>query len=549
MPILPIYPATSGDRCGSSFLPLVFSPSARLFLLAGLVLVSLVACSGEEGLKRGSNLLLDEAHLLTDINESIEGYLNRIRTDYGIEVVVVTLPSVGTGESLKEASSRLFTEWDIGREYNGQGLLLIITAQEKEVRLEVGSALEHVYTDLFTGYIETKQLKSYYLSDQLEIGLVAVVEEIEARAQLVWRDLADTAAISLRDQKFLSAGGGADVDLKEFKAEPVATSDRTYPAGNNPEEAWQTLIDSWRDKNRNPDIGVYTPITRLIYRDFINLPDRRFEEDVRTWGTKPFEIISNDRYAVVFFGNKKGWDNAPFLFCRTEEGWQFDMVHQRKLVRMGRAPAWGIERGEHPYIALMSRCPYWMGQDIPLPEQDVYSVAKDKDTVARILLLENQLEGGAEDFNTLFELGRLYTITSMGQKRISFLNRARSMQPDHPDVLKFLAIAHVDGHYQYETALPLMQRYVALRSEDGFGHFFLGYLYLMLDQPEQSIKSLKAGLNLNPENVYGLCKLARAYLERGGRNDRDRAEEILNRLKSVAPDHIRVGWLQTKLGT
>jgi cytochrome c-type biogenesis protein CcmH/NrfG len=116
-------------------------------------------------------------------------------------------------------------------------------------------------------------------------------------------------------------------------------------------------------------------------------------------------------------------------------------------------------------------------------------------------------------------------------------------------VLKFLAIAHVDAHYQYETALPFMQRYVELRPQDSFGHFFLGYLYLMLDQAEQSIKSLKEGLALKPENVYGLSKLARAYLLRGGRNDRERAEEILDRLQSVAPDHIRVGWVQKKLGS
>ena len=382
----------SGDRCcGPLSQPVLRLPTCVLFLLC--LVLSLSGCSGEDDLQRGSSLLLYEATLLTEISESIEKYLTRIRANYGIEVVLVTLPSIGPDETLKEASSRLFTQWDIGRDYNGKGLLLVLTEQDKEVRLEVGSAVEHVFTDLFTGYIETKQLKSYYLSDQLEIGLVAVVEEIEARAHLVSRDLADAAAISVRDQKFLSAGGGADVDLKEFKAEPVARSDRTYPAGNSPEEAWHTLMDSWRDKNRNPDIGVYTPITRLIYRDFMNLPDRRFEEDVRTWGTKPFEIISDGRYAVVFFGNKKGWDNAPFLFCRTEEGWQFDMVHQRKLVRMGRAPAWGIERGEHPYIGLMSRCPYWMGQDIPLPEPDVYSVAKDKETAARILFLEDRLAG------------------------------------------------------------------------------------------------------------------------------------------------------------
>ena len=541
-------PVMLGGRCSRFMFPLAPKPSTLLLCLLSLTLLGLGGCSGAEDPKRGSRLLLDEANLLSDISESIEKYLNLIREDYGVEVVLVTLPTIGADETLKEAAARLFTEWDIGRDYNGQGLLLMLTAQDKEVRLEVGSALEHVFTDLFTGHIETKQLKSYYLSGQLETGLVAVVEEIEARAQLVSRDLADAAAIGSRDQRFLSAGGGADVDLEEFQEETVRTKNRIYPAGNSPEEAWRTLIDSWRDKNRNPDIAVYTPITRLIYRDFTHLPDRRFEEDVRTWGTKPFEIISDGRYAVVFFGNKKGWDNAPFLFCRTEEGWQFDMVHQRKLVRMGRAPAWGIERGEHPYMALMSRCPYWMGQDIPLADTDVYSVAGDKQTAARIIFLESRLDSGVEDFATLYELGRLYTITSMGQKRLSFLNRARSMRPDHPDVLKFLAIAHVDSNYQYETALPLLQRYVELRGEDSFGYFFLGYIYLMLNQPEQSIKVLKEGLALDPDDIYGLCKLARAYLDRGGKGDRDRAEEIFHRLMAIAPDHIRVGWLQSKMG-
>jgi tetratricopeptide (TPR) repeat protein len=547
--IRPINPVMAGGRNGRSVLRLAPWWSTLLVLFLSLALASLAACSKEEEPKRGTRLLLDEANLLTDLSESIEQYLTRIREDYGIEVVLVTLPSIGADETLKGATSRLFTEWDIGRDYNGRGVLLMLTERDKEVRLEVGSALEHVFTDLFTGYIETKQLKSYYLSGQLEIGLIAVVEEIEARAQLVWRDLANEAAISSRDQKFLSAGGGADVDLQEFQAESITAQDRVYPAGSSPEEAWHTLIDSWRDKNRNPDIGVYTPITRLIYRDFTNLPDRRFEEDVRTWGTRPFEIISDDRYAVVFFGNKKGWDNAPFLFCRTEEGWQFDMVHQRKLVRMGRAPAWGIERGEHPYIALMSRCPYWMGQDIPLAETDVYSVANDNETAARILLLESRLNSGVEDFATIYELGRLYTITSMGQKRLSFLNRARSMQPDNPDVLKFLAVAHVDSHYQYETALPLMQRYVELRPEDSFGHFFLGYLYLMLDQPEQSIKALQKGLTENPDNIYGLCKLARAYHARGKVDDLAQASAILNRLQEIAPDHLRVAWLEKKLAS
>ena len=517
-------------------------------VLCLLVFLWLSGCGQESDRQRGEQLLIDEAHILGDIAESTENYLSHIREDYEVEVVLSTIPSTARDETLKEATSRLFTEWDVGRGYGGRGLLLMLAERNKEVRIEVGSALEHVFTDLFTGYIETKQLKSYYLSGQLEVGLLAVIEEIEARAQLMSLNQADATTISARDQKFLSGGGGADVDLDEFKIETFAESGRNYPAGSTPDEAWQTLIQSWRDKNRDPDIGVYTPATRLIYRDFTNQPERRFEEDVRAWGAKSYQTIENGNYAVIFFGNKKGWENAPFLFCRTEEGWQFDMVHQRKLVRMGRAPAWGIERGEHPYIALLSRCPYWMGQDIPLTEDDIYSVANDKETAARILLLEEQLEGDAEDFPTLYELGRLYTLTSMGQKRLKLLNRARELRPDHPGVLKHLAIAHVDAHYQYDTALPLLQRYVGLRPEDPFGHFFLGYLHLMIDQPEQSIAALSKGLVLDPENVYGLCKLVRAHRAWGSGDDPGQAVAILEKLQDIAPDHLRVGWLQKELG-
>lgn len=512
-----------------------------------LVFAWLSGCGQDRNRPRGDRLLIDEAHILGDIAESTETYLSHIRDDYDIEVVLSTILSSGGDETLKEATSRLFTEWEIGRNYGGRGLLLMLAEQDREVRIEVGSALEHVFTDLFTGYIETKQLKSYYLSGQLEIGLLAVIEEIEARAQLVSLNQADETTIGALDQKFLSGGGGADVDLEEFKSETVTDSGRSYPAGSTPDQAWQTLIRSWRDKNRNPDIGVYTPVTRLIYRDFIAQPERRFEEDVRTWGNKPYEIIDDGNYAVVFFGNKKGWENAPFLFSRTEEGWQFDMVHQRKLVRMGRAPAWGIERGEHPYIELLSRCPYWMGQDIPLTADDIYNVGSDKDTVARILQLEEQLKGDAEDFPALYELGRLYTQTSMGQKRLKLLNRARELRADHPGVLKQLAIAHVDAHYQYETALPLLQRYVELRPKDPFGYFFLGYLHLMINQPEQSIAALTKGLVLDPENVYGLCKMARAYRARGAGDDLDQAAGILAKLQAIAPEHLRVRWLQKEL--
>ncbi|MEJ2057098.1 MAG: TPM domain-containing protein [Desulfofustis sp.] len=523
-------------------------PSRSPSLFVGLLVVTvLIACGEAANEQRAGRLLIDRAGVLEDISESTLNYLTHIRDDYQVEIVLATLPEIEPDERLSQLTAHLFSEWDVGRRYGGRGLLLILADKEKEVRIEVGSELEHVFTDLFTGYIETKQLTSYYRSGQLNIGLLAVLEEIEARAQLVSLDKVDSDRIRERDEMFLSGGGGADLTLEALPETAEINSDRSYPAGETPDDAWQTLIRSWRERNRNPDIGVYTPLTRLIYRAFTNQPERRFEEDVRTWGNKPYEIIEDGDYAVVYFGNRKGWENAPFLFCRTAEGWQFDMVHQRKLVRMGRAPAWGIERGEHPYNDLLSGCPYWMGRDIPLSGDDVYSVSADRETAARIIDLENQLKSSGDTFATLYELGRLYTITSMGQQRFAMLNRARKLQPDHPGVLKFLAVAQVDGHYQYETALALMQRYVQLRPEEPFGHFFLGYLYLMTDQQEQSLESLRKGLSLDPDNIYGLSKLARAHLARGRAADREQASLILKKLQRIAPNHVRVRWLARKI--
>ena len=512
-----------------------------------MVLFILCGCSDHNSSRPAQAVLLDEAKILAEIEETVTQTLAHIRTDYEIEVVLVTKKSIPEDETLKNISARLFHELDVGRNYGGRGMLLLFDDEDKRVRLEVGSALEGIFTDLLVGHIENEQLKAYYLSDQLEIGLIAVLEEIEARSRLVAEDLASVEIITIRDNAFLSAGGGADVDLSAYESAKVFQTSGHYPAGETVDEAWQTLLQSWRDKNRNPDIGVYTWATRLIYRQFTNLPNQRFEEDVRTWGKKDYEVISNGTYGVIFFGARKGWENAPFLFCRTREGWQFDMVHQRKIVRMGRTPYWGIERGEHPYIELLGDCPYWMGQDMPLKQTDIYRVADDRTTVERIVYLEQLQSRGQRNFATLLELGSLYTLTSYGQQRITLLQEAQALSPDDPGVIWKLAIAHVDAHYQYERARDLIEAYLEMLPTDTDGHLFYGYLHFMLEDYSEAIRSFKRALELDPQNLYGRCKLARSYHARGQGKDLQMAETLLADLKRSFPHHLRVQWLSNNL--
>jgi len=297
----------------------------------------------------GEAFLYDYANILENVDEYSNNYLKGIKDRYGIEAIIVSIPSLNNIRTVEDAAVEILNNWKIGKDYNGRGILLLMADKEKEVKLEVSYELEDVFTDVFCGYVEDKQLRPYFLGGQLGTGLLAVMEEIENRAQIKHQGKYTVNYISQLDDTLFSGGAGAKRKLLEFEKETVKTVGYLFPAGKTPSQTWETLKNSWRKKARDPNLGVYTEITRLAYRDYQNLPDSRYNENVKTYGKKPYEVIQNNNYAVIFFGNKKGWGNSPFLFCKTSDGWQFDIVHQRKYIRMGPNSKWGIERANYPY--------------------------------------------------------------------------------------------------------------------------------------------------------------------------------------------------------
>ncbi|MBW1802548.1 MAG: TPM domain-containing protein [Deltaproteobacteria bacterium] len=494
----------------------------RVFVFAFMMMLfSLYSgCSRDQGFdieetvrarRSGKVLIFDHANILNDASEYCNRYLRSIRDDNHLEALIVTVPTIGDHWTIDGLANKLFENWQIGRDTNGRGILFFLVNDEKQVRLEISAELEDVFTDGFTGYVEDLHLKAAFLGGRIGTGLMGLMEELEKRAQLKDDGGYSQETISKLDMEFLSQGAGARRDLTRYKEEKVLSVGRQYPAGATPEQAWKTMIQAWKNKVRDPNLGVYTRMTRLAYRDYRNLPDSHYEKEVSTYANKPYEVIQNKDHAVIFFGNKKGWDNAPFLLCRTEEGWQFDIVRQRKYIRMGRSPLWGIERTDHPYVDLISRCPYFMGQDIPLEPEDVYKLKDDRRIAERIMALEKDLEAQPDDFDILMELGKLWTITSGSRSRIEILQKATKLNPQAPGPHKYLAISHVDMFYQYRTAIQELNRYMELKPGDPFAYNFLGYLYLEENEYKKAIAALEKAVDLQPDNCYAYCKLSRAH--------------------------------------
>jgi len=499
--------------------------------------------------------LFDYAKLLDEFNEYTNRHLETIRDRFYIETLIVSIPSSQGLGSIEEIAAEMLTNWEIGRRHEGRGLLLLFIEDTKEVKLEVSYELEDVFTDVFCGYVEDLQLRPNFLSGELGIGFIAVMEEFENRAHIKHQGEYTPGFITQLDNQLLSGGAGAKRDISKFKKEEVKSAASSYPAGRTPEEAWQTMIRVWKDGVTDPNLGLYTEVMKLAYRDFQNSPAFRLKEYYNKWGHRPYEVIQNDDYAVIFFGKKKGWENAPFLLSRTEEGWKMDIVHQRRYIRMGNAPHWGVERSGFPHMELLKRCPYWMNQDIPWEDTDKYTIAKDKEIAQRLVRLEEMYKENPDAFDVAVELGRLNAITSMRPHSIfPILKKAKQLNPESPLPYKYLGIAHLNATYQYRSAIDEIKEFVKREPASVFGHSYLGYLYLCIGENKKAAEALEKALELDPDSYYVYCKLSRAYgglylnsnkLNPSRNSYKEKSIAMYRKARETQDtDKMRIGWLR-----
>ncbi|MDO8590220.1 MAG: TPM domain-containing protein [bacterium] len=83
---------------------------------------------------------------------SLNQRLTQFAEDTSNEITVVTIPKL-EDETIETYAEKLFQEWKIGKEKEDNGLLLLVSLEDKEVRIEVGYGLESVVTDIDSGRI------------------------------------------------------------------------------------------------------------------------------------------------------------------------------------------------------------------------------------------------------------------------------------------------------------------------------------------------------------------------------------------------------------
>lgn len=99
------------------------------------------------------------------------------------QVVVVTVDSL-QGNNLEDVTNQIFNQFGIGDKEKNNGVLLFIALNEKKMRIETGSGVDHILTDNKCKD-ELNELKTYFKRKEYSEGILTVYKDLVGAVYLV----------------------------------------------------------------------------------------------------------------------------------------------------------------------------------------------------------------------------------------------------------------------------------------------------------------------------------------------------------------------------
>jgi len=121
----------------------------------------------------------DFANILSDKTEQEIFNIGRtIQEKTTAQLVIVTVPNMN-GDYIESYANKLFNRWGIGTKEKDNGVLLIISKDERKIRIEVGYGLEGVLNDAKTGRILDKYAVPPLKVDNYDQAIIDTAKQIQ----------------------------------------------------------------------------------------------------------------------------------------------------------------------------------------------------------------------------------------------------------------------------------------------------------------------------------------------------------------------------------
>lgn len=134
----------------------------------------------------GPGYVTDLAHVLSNKEkEQIQVWLWQVESRKGVEIAVVTLPSIndypGTDNgSIERFAAGLFNAYGIGNKPANNGILLLVSVNDRKARIELGAYYGHSYDKKSEKIIQQDiipQFKTGHYSQGITNGVKAIMSE------------------------------------------------------------------------------------------------------------------------------------------------------------------------------------------------------------------------------------------------------------------------------------------------------------------------------------------------------------------------------------
>lgn len=138
-----------------------------IFMLLLAVTFGVVAAD----MPKGSDYANDFADVLSAETES---YINSTGRSYqktdGTQIVVVTIESL-EGTSIEDYAYDLFNEWGIGSKDADNGILILLSVGDREIRVEVGDGMEGIFNDAKVGRMLDSLAIPHFAENDFDTGI------------------------------------------------------------------------------------------------------------------------------------------------------------------------------------------------------------------------------------------------------------------------------------------------------------------------------------------------------------------------------------------
>lgn len=151
-------------------------------MLTFLLSVALAVTPADIANPRPVGWVSDTANVISPADErALNERIDRLQTDRGAEIAVVTVDAVGSDTTPKQFATELFNAWGIGSDERDDGLLVLLVVGQRRLEMETGYGLEGALPDGWLGAMQADHMVPRFKVGDYGGGLVAGVEAVDLR--------------------------------------------------------------------------------------------------------------------------------------------------------------------------------------------------------------------------------------------------------------------------------------------------------------------------------------------------------------------------------